>query len=95
MIAIPGFRELSCIYESDSSQIFRTRRAQDDLPVVIKLLKESYPSPEEFIRYRQEYKITCLLSGRPGIIRAHGMGEHGPSFYIVLEDFGADSLKSW
>jgi len=35
-----------------------------------------------------------LLSGRPGIIQTLGKGEHGSTFYIVLEDFGADSLKN-
>ncbi len=93
MITIPGYRDLVCIYESESSQIFRARREQDNLPVILKLLREDYPSSHELIRYRQEYKITSLLSGRPGIIQTLGTGEYGTTSFIVLEDFGAESLK--
>ncbi len=95
MISIPGYRDLDCIHESVSSQIFRARREQDELPVILKLLREDYPSAQELIRYRQEYKITSLLSGRPGIIQTLGTGEQGSTFFIVLEDFGADSLNHW
>ena len=95
MIIIPGYRDLERIYESANSRIYRCRREQDDLPIILKLLREDYPSAHELIRYRQEYKITRLLSDRPGIIQTLGMGEHGSTCYIVVEDFGADSLKSW
>ncbi len=94
MIAIPGYRDLTQIYESVNSRIYRCKREQDDLPVILKLLREDYPTAHELIRYRQEHKITSLLAGRPGVIQTLGMGEHGSSFFIVLEDFGADSLKN-
>jgi len=95
MISIPGYRDLTCIYESDSSQIFRAHREQDSLPVVLKRLREDCPSPQELIRYRREYAITRALAGHPGVIQALELREQGDSFCIVLEDFGADSLMSW
>jgi len=95
MVTIPGYRDLLCIYESANSLIYRARRDQDDLPVILKILREDFISENERIRYRQEYKIGSWLSGRPGIIQTLGTGEHGSTFFIVLEDFGADSLKNW
>ena len=68
MISIPGYRGLDLIYESANSLVFRSRRVNDGLPVVLKLLKDDFPTPDELVRYRQEYKITSLLQGQPGIM---------------------------
>ena len=93
MISIPGYRELVCIYESTNSLVFRSRRVSDGLPVVLKLLKDDFPSPDELVRYRQEYKIVSLLQGQPGIIKSYGTQDYKNTLFIVLEDFGAESLR--
>jgi len=95
MVTIPGYRDLLCIYESASSLVFRSLRISDGLPVVLKRLKDDFPSPEELVRYCQEYKIISLLQGAPGIIKTYGTLEYRNSLVIVLEDFGAESLKHW
>ena len=95
MWEIPGYRDLSIIYESANSLVFRARREDDDRPVVLKLLKENYPSPSEYIRYKQEYKITSLLKDLPGIIQTFGMMGYRNTLFIVLEDVGAESLNKW
>ena len=95
MVHIPGFQDLLCIYESNKSRIFRARREQDNLPVVLKALREDNDSSHEIARYQQEVKILSSLGARPGIIQTLGQGESRGAPFIVLEDFGADSLKSW
>ena len=61
MVALPGIAILSKIYESSSSLVYRGISVPDDRAIVIKMLKQNYPSPQELTRYRQEYKITRSL----------------------------------
>ena len=95
MLTIPRYQALTLIYESMSSLIFRGQREEDSLSVVLKVLKDDFPAPVEIVRYRQEFKITSALQGQPGIIRTYGMETYRNTFFIVLEDFGAESLERW
>lgn len=92
MMTLPGYRILSKIYESSSSIVYRATRDEDGFPVILKVLRETYPSPEEIIRYRQEYRITGSLCEVPGIIRTYGLENYGNTLVMILEDFGAESL---
>ncbi|NER99836.1 MAG: hypothetical protein F6J86_39530, partial [Symploca sp. SIO1B1] len=49
------------IYESANSLVYRGTLQSDNQPVILKILKENYPSPSELNRYKQEYKITQSL----------------------------------
>jgi diguanylate cyclase (GGDEF)-like protein len=94
MITIPGYRILAKIYESAGSLVFRARREDDELPVILKVLKERYPTPQEIIRYRQEYRITRSLEGLSAVIGVYGLEKYQNSLVMILEDFGAESVKS-
>ena len=60
MINIPNFQTGTQIYESANSIVYRGVRTEDNQPVILKVLKEDYPTPEELTRYRQEYEITNI-----------------------------------
>ncbi|MBW4565369.1 MAG: AAA family ATPase [Mojavia pulchra JT2-VF2] len=94
MIALPGVTIQSKIYESSASLVYRGIRAQDNLAVVVKLLKQDYPSTQELIRYRQEYEITRLLN-LEGIVKAYSQQEYQRTLVMLLEDFGGESLEQW
>ncbi len=93
MLAIPGYQILAKIYESHKSLVFRGIREQDEQPVILKLLQQDYPTPEELIRYKQEYDITSALN-LEGVIKATDWRKYYNSFVIIFEDFGGDSLKN-
>ncbi|MEP1078129.1 hypothetical protein NDI52_22235 [Leptolyngbya sp. PL-A3] len=69
MIALAGVTIHSKIYESSASLVYRGIREEDGRAIVVKLLKQDYPSPQELTRYRQEYAITQFLDVE-GIIKA-------------------------
>jgi PAS domain S-box-containing protein len=94
MVALPGVSIQTQIYESFTSRIYRGIRAQDCRAVVIKLLKQDYPSPQELTRYRQEYAITRSLD-EEGVIKAYSQQDYQRSLIILLEDFGGESLEYW
>ncbi|MDF5708334.1 MAG: AAA family ATPase [Nostoc sp. S4] len=94
MIALPGVAIQSKIYESSASLVYRGIRVQNGQAVVVKILKEDYPSPQEIKRYRQEYAITCSLNIE-GVIKAYSQEDYQRTLVILLEDFGAESLDYW
>lgn len=94
MTMILGYQILSTLYESYNSLIYRARREKDGLPVVLKILKEDYPTSEELARYQQEYEITKSIH-LEGVIKTYGIDRYQNTPVIILEDFGGESLKNF
>src|SRR4028118_1693989 len=91
MMAIPGVAVLALIYESSTSLVYRGHNEQDNQPVIIKLIKEDYPTPEELNRYKREYKITANLSLLDGVVKVYKLQQVRNSLAMILEDFGGES----
>ena len=94
MITLTGYQVQTKIYESFNSEVYQGIRFSDNQPVIFKVLKQDYPTAQELARYRQEYKIICSLNF-DGAIEAYGLEPYGRTLVIILEDFGAISLKKW
>ncbi len=91
---IQGYQILHQIYESHNSIVYRGVRLADHQPVILKLLKQDYPTPEELRRYQQEYEITHHLKlDGVGISLQLEMMQNTP--LIIFEDFGGESLAQW
>lgn len=80
------------IYESDNSLVYRANLKRDNQPIILKILKENYPTPSELTRYKQEYEITRHLNV-DSIIKAYDLQRYDNSLVMFLEDFGGKSLK--
>jgi predicted ATPase/signal transduction histidine kinase/tRNA A-37 threonylcarbamoyl transferase component Bud32 len=94
MITFPNYQIIKPIYESDNSVVYRAIRKENNQPVILKMLKENYPTPEELTRYRQEYDITRRFN-LDGVINAYSLFKHQNTLVMCLEDFGGESLKVW
>ncbi|MDF5719490.1 MAG: serine/threonine-protein kinase PknK [Rhizonema sp. PD37] len=94
MITLPGVTIQCKIYESSASLVYRGIRVQDGQAIVIKLLKQDYPSVQEITRYKQEYQITRSLN-LEGVIKAYNQQKYQRTLVILLEDFGGESLEYW
>jgi len=92
MLTIPGYQILAKIYESANSLVYRGRQEHDRIPVIIKVLKQEYPSPEAISRYKQEYKLTRSLN-LSGSVKAYSLQKYQNTLVMVLEDIGGESLK--
>ncbi len=84
------------IYDSGNSLVYRAINYKNNQPVILKILKENYPTPEELTRYRQEYEIICRLNGLnlARIIKAYRIEKYQNTLLMCLEDFGGQSLKT-
>ena len=91
MIDIPDYRIVERIFESDNTLVYRACLDKDASPVILKILKEGYPTPEEFIRYKREYEVTRSLHLK-GVVKVLGFERYKDTVFIVFEDIGATSL---
>ena len=94
MLTFAGVEVTELIYESANSLVYRAFRQPDSLPVVLKVLKENYPTPQELARYRTEYKTTQSLN-LSGCIKAYDLQPYQNTLVMFVEDFGGESLKIW
>ncbi len=89
-----NYRIIETVYSGSRTLIYRAMRAQDQLPVVIKLLRNDYPTFNELVQFRNQYNITKNLHS-PHIIRTYSLEPYKNGYGLVMEDFGGVSLQEW
>ncbi|MEG4440528.1 AAA family ATPase [Microcoleus sp. AT9_B5] len=92
MISLPDTTIVNQIYESANSIVYRGILKSNQQPLILKLLKEDYPTPAELYRYQQEYEITRRLNLEE-TIKAYELRKYENTQVMLLEDFGGESLK--
>ena len=95
MLTLPHYQISTQIYESANSIVYRGVRNQDQQSVILKVIKEDYPTPDELTRYRKEYEITQRLADLDGVINVYTLEKHQNTLVMCVEDFDAESLKIW
>ncbi|MGE5655761.1 MAG: protein kinase domain-containing protein, partial [Actinomycetota bacterium] len=94
MLNLTGVSVIALIYESTNSLVYRAIRESDNQPIILKVLKENYPTPQELARYRTEYEITKSLN-LTGVVKVYDLQKYQNTLVMFLEDFGGESLKVW
>ncbi len=93
MLEISGYKINSLIYESALSGVYRGYCESDFQPVILKILKLEYPTPEAIARYKLEYEVCKQLSHIDGVIKAYEFIKSQRFRCITFEDFGGESLR--
>lgn len=91
MINLPNIEVHSQIYLSANSVVYRGVSKPDNTPIILKALRQDYPTPGELTRYKQEYEITRSLNVE-GVIKVYSIQEYQRTLVMLLEDFGGESL---
>ncbi|MBW4506206.1 MAG: AAA family ATPase [Scytonematopsis contorta HA4267-MV1] len=86
------YQIIAKIYESANSLVYRAILKPDNQSIILKILKENYPTPSELARYKQEYEFTRSLNS-DGVIKSYNLQRYENSLVMFLEDFGGESLK--
>lgn len=94
MLVLPGYAIAEMLYESSKTLVCRGRRLQDNKPVVIKLLRDTHPSLRELALFRKQYSLMQALN-LPGVVRAYSLESYENGLALVMEDFGAISLRDY
>jgi predicted ATPase/signal transduction histidine kinase len=91
---ISGYRITETIYSGSKTLVYRGIREQDRKSVVIKLMRNEYPTFTEIAQFRNQYNITKNLD-LPGIVKPLSLENYRNSYALVMEDFGGISLQDW
>ncbi|ODH00267.1 serine/threonine protein kinase [Nostoc sp. KVJ20] len=93
-VNVPGYGIGESIYTSTRTLVYRGWRQADQTPVVIKLLKNTYPSLIELAQFRNQYTIAKILNVS-GVVRIYSLENCQNRLALILEDFGGVSLKEY
>ncbi|MBN3923463.1 ATP-binding sensor histidine kinase [Nostoc sp. NMS4] len=93
-VSIPGYQVSEQLYNGSRTLVYRGDRETDRKPVVIKLLKNPYPSFSELLSFRNQYTIAKNLNS-PLIIQTYSLEPYQNGYALVMEDFGGISLKDY
>ncbi|MEG4571429.1 AAA family ATPase [Microcoleus sp. N3A4] len=93
-IQILDYQILETVYSGSRTLVYRAIRNKDLLPVIIKLLKNDYPTFSELVQFRNQYTIAKNLC-QPGIIQTYSLEPYQNGYALVMEDFGGISLHEW
>lgn len=91
ILTLSGYQIIDQIGESSNSLIYRGYREADNQPVILKTLRDAYPSPELIACYQREYDIIHNLH-LTGVVQIYALEIHQQRPVLVLEDFGGSSL---
>ncbi|MBK8884553.1 MAG: AAA family ATPase [Bacteroidales bacterium] len=92
MVPVPGYHFKEKLYESYNSYVYRAQHEETRKPVIIKILKGEYPDNDRIIRLRREYEILKGIE-LEGVVSTYGFETCNNSCALIMEDFGAESLK--
>ncbi|MCG6136560.1 MAG: trifunctional serine/threonine-protein kinase/ATP-binding protein/sensor histidine kinase [Nostoc sp. LLA-1] len=91
---ILGYRITEQIYSGSKTLVYRGIREQDEQPVILKLMRNEYPTFAEIAQFRNQYTITQNIE-LSGIVKPHSIETYRNGYVLVMEDFGCISLKDW
>ncbi|NEU82186.1 AAA family ATPase [Nostoc sp. UIC 10630] len=93
-VSIPKYQVIEEIYNGARTIVYRGYRESDSLPVAIKLLKNSYPTFNELVQFRNQYTIGKNLNSSL-IVQTYSLEAYQNGYVLVMEDFGGISLKDY
>ena len=89
---LTGYQLREQLYESANSRVYRAWRKADNCAVILKVLRDEYPSPERIAWFKREYEVTLRLD-MAEVVDVLRLEKVQNRWVMVLEDFGGDSLR--
>ena len=91
---ILDYQILETVYSGSRTLVYRAIRNKDQLPVIIKLLKNEYLTFSELVHFRNQYTIAKNLKS-PLIVQIYSLEVYKNGYVLVMEDFRGISIKQW
>jgi hypothetical protein len=91
---LPGYRITEQLYAGSRTLVYRGVRESDRTPVVIKVLRNEYPSFSELVQFRNQYTIAQNLN-IPSIVKPLDLVPYKNAYALIMEDFGGVSLCTY
>ena len=94
MLNLAGYEESELLYSGSRTLVYRGVRIRDRHPVVVKVLRNSNPSFQELVQFRNQYIIACELE-HPHIVQPLDLERHGNGYALIMPDSGAIALSQY
>jgi predicted ATPase/signal transduction histidine kinase/tRNA A-37 threonylcarbamoyl transferase component Bud32 len=91
---VSGYQIIKQIYSGSKTLVYQGIREQDQKSVILKLMRNEYPTFSEIAQFRNQYTITKNLD-LTGIVKPYSLENYRNSYVLVMEDCGGISLKDW
>ncbi|MEG4392483.1 AAA family ATPase [Microcoleus sp. BROC3] len=91
---LSGYQVTEQLYAGTRTLVYRGIRTRDQYPVVVKLLRNEYPTFNELVQFRNQYTIAKNLDF-PHIVKPLTLEVYHNSYALVMEDFGGVSLSTY
>ncbi len=82
------------IHESERTVVYRGVAKADSQPVVIKLMRNEFPSFNELVQFRNQYTIASNLL-LEGIVKPLTIKRYQNGYALIMPDFGGISLAEY
>ncbi len=93
-VKIPGYQIQEKLHTGSRTLVYRGIKNSNNQPVVLKILREKYPSFSDLVQFRNQYIITRNLD-IPNIIKPYSLETYRNGYVLVMEDFGGISLSQY
>ncbi|MGH7792176.1 MAG: serine/threonine protein kinase, partial [Thermodesulfobacteriota bacterium] len=90
---IPGYKIEEEIYRGRKRIVYRARREQDSMPVIIKTLIADLPDEKDIATLKREYEMLHNLH-ISGVAKAYGLEKYDSRLALILEDIGGEPLRT-
>ncbi|KAF3888011.1 MULTISPECIES: trifunctional serine/threonine-protein kinase/ATP-binding protein/sensor histidine kinase [Nostocales] len=94
MVTLVGYEITEQIYSGSRTLVYRGIREKDRKQVVIKLLRQEYPTFNDIVQFRNQYTIAKNLD-IDGVVKPYSLEPYKNGYALVMEDFGGISLKEY
>ncbi len=93
-IDLLGYRLANQLYAGSRTLVYQAIREADQYPVVLKLLREEYPTFGELVRFRNQYAIALNLA-LENVVKPLALLRYRQGYALVMEDVGSISLANY
>ena len=90
---IPGYKIEEEIYRGRKRILYRGKREQNSMPVIIKTLIADFPAEKDIASLKHEYEILQNLDIH-GIAKAYSLEREHNRPALILEDVGGKTLRA-
>jgi len=94
MLNLAGYQETDQIYAGTRTLVYRAIQTTTEQSVIIKVLRNPYPSFHDLVRFRNQYIITGNLE-HPAIVQPLSLERYQNGYALVMPDEGALSLLEY
>lgn len=93
-IYLPGYEISEQIYSGSRTLVCRAMRQSDQKCVIVKLMRNEYPSFSELVQFRNQFIISRNLD-IAGVVRPLSLETYNNFYALVMDDFGGISLDEY